>query len=108
MKSMLILLTLALFAGCNNARDNAPAQSAAPAAAAPAAPSSAGANDAKWMVTEGVETPESIYIDPTGDIFSSQIAGMADQKDGNGHIIRMDKSGKVISATWVTGLNAPK
>jgi sugar lactone lactonase YvrE len=80
-----------------------PAPAASPAPAAPA-PVTAG-----WMVTEGVETPESVYVDSaSGSIFASMIAGMPGDRDGNGRIMKLAPDGKVVSARWVTGLNAPK
>lgn len=69
-----------------------------------AAPLAAG-----WTVTEGIETPESVYMDAdSGFIFTSQIAGAPDGRDGNGRIVKLGGDGHVVSATWVTGLNAPK
>lgn len=69
-----------------------------------AAPLAAG-----WTVTEGIDTPESAYVDPSsGFIFVSQIAGMPDGRDGNGRIVKLGGDGQVVSSTWVTGLNAPK
>jgi sugar lactone lactonase YvrE len=62
-----------------------------------------------WMVTDGIATPESVYADPaSGRIFSSQIDGMPDARDGNGRIVQLGGDGHVMSNTWVTGLNAPK
>jgi hypothetical protein len=64
---------------------------------------------AQWAVTEGIETPESVFVDPvSGSIFVSQVAGAPDARDGNGRIVKLDRAGAVVSATWVTGLNAPK
>lgn len=69
-----------------------------------AAPITAG-----WNVTEGIETPESVYVDSaSGFIFASQIAGAPDGRDGNGRIVKLGGNGQVVSSTWVTGLNAPK
>ena len=60
-------------------------------------------------MTEGVETPESVYVDSaSGSIFVSMIAGMPGDRDGNGRIMKLSPDGKVVSASWVTGLNAPK
>ena len=62
-----------------------------------------------WTVTEGIETPESVYMDSkSGFIYVSNIAGMPDQKDGNGRIARISADGKTVEAMWITGLNAPK
>ena len=93
-------------------RTETPAPEAA-AAAAPAQASDAqaapGAPEAMWTVTEGIKTPESVYYDAaSGFIFASQIDGAPDGRDGNGRIVKLDGSGKVVSATFTTGLNAPK
>jgi sugar lactone lactonase YvrE len=62
-----------------------------------------------WTVTEGIDAPESTYVDPkSGDIYVSIIGGMPDQKDGNGRIAKISSDGKTVNAMWVTGLNAPK
>jgi len=86
-----------------------PAEPAAPAAeahdpAAHAAPLAAG-----WTATDGIATPESVYYDAaSGFVFSSQIAGTPDGRDGNGRIVKLGGDGHVVAADWVTGLNAPK
>src|SRR5262245_6998455 len=62
-----------------------------------------------WTVSEGIQTPESVYIDSaSGDIYVSNIAGMPAEKDGNGTIAKLSADGKTTNAKWVTGLNAPK
>ena len=64
---------------------------------------------ALWTVTEGIETPESVYVDPvSGSIFVSQIAGDPGTADGNGWIVQLSMDGTVMNAEWATGLNAPK
>ena len=64
---------------------------------------------ALWTVTEGIETPESVYLDPaSGSIFVSQIAGDPGAADGNGRIVQLGLDGAVMDAAWATGLNAPK
>ncbi len=79
-----------------------------PAAAAPAIPVAAPVT-AGWTTTTGIQTPESAYYDPaSGYIFTSQINGAPDAKDGNGTIVKLNGDGSVVSATFVTGLNAPK
>jgi sugar lactone lactonase YvrE len=90
-------------------RSEAPAAETPAAAPAPAAPAAPVALTASWTVTEGIQTPESMYWDAaSGSIFASQIAGAPDGRDGNGRIVKMDGNGKVINANFVTGLNAPK
>lgn len=82
---------------------------AAPAATASPAPATPGRITAGWTVTEGVETPESVYVDAaSGSIFVSMIAGQPGDRDGNGRIMKLAPDGTVVSASWVTGLNAPK
>src|SRR6188474_476933 len=62
-----------------------------------------------WTVTEGIETPESVYVEPaSGDIYVSSVAGMPGEKDGKGSIAKISADGKTVNAMWVTGLNAPK
>ena len=67
------------------------------------------AADTRWAVTEGMENPESAYVDAdTGFLFVSQVAGDGAAKDGNGRISKLTLDGKVLAADWVTGLNGPK
>ena len=63
-----------------------------------------------WSVTEGMDSPESVYYDATsGFVFSSQIGGDASAKDGNGRIVKLTLEGKVVDTNWAKGtLNAPK
>jgi len=103
--------TLAIVvSGCSPApsqETSAPAASPAPAAAP--APAALGRVTAGWMVTEGVNAPESVYVDAaSGYVFVSNIGGMPGDRDGNGNIMKLTPDGKVVSAAWVTGLNAPK
>jgi hypothetical protein len=64
---------------------------------------------AGWTVTEGVDAPESAYIDPaSGLIFVSLIGGQPGDRDGNGRIMKLGPDGTVVSAAWATGFNAPK
>ncbi|OQW46834.1 MAG: hypothetical protein A4S09_02695 [Proteobacteria bacterium SG_bin7] len=62
-----------------------------------------------WAVTEGIDAPECTYYDnESKTIFVSAVGGKPDEKDGNGAIHKLDKSGKMIAKDWVRGLNAPK
>src|SRR5262245_39383537 len=84
-------------------------ESAKDEAAKEAAPAPKPAAAELWTVTEGIQTPESVYVEPTsGDIYVSSVEGMPGEKDGKGHISKLSGDGKVINAMWVTGLNAPK
>lgn len=62
-----------------------------------------------WSVTDGLDSPESVYYDAaSGFVFSSQIGGDAAARDGNGRIVKLTLDGKVVDTNWMTGLNAPK
>jgi sugar lactone lactonase YvrE len=63
-----------------------------------------------WTISEGIQTPESVYFDSdSGFLFLSQIGeGGGNGKDGDGWISKLSTDGKVIENKWVTGLNAPK
>lgn len=99
------LCTPLLLSACGRSETPAePPAAEAPDPAAHAAPITAG-----WTVTDGIETPESVYVDSSsGFIFVSQIAGAPDGRDGNGRIVKLDGDGTVVSSTFTTGLNAPK
>ena len=64
---------------------------------------------------KGLRTPESFIVDPsTGAYFMSNINGKPTQKDNNGFITKLDKTGKIIKLKFVEGgkkgvtLHAPK
>ena len=85
--STLVLGTTLVVAGCGG-NEAPPAETAAPAEAPaahmPAAPTGG------WMVTDGIAPPESVYVDAgSGWIFSSQIDGAPDGRDGNGRIAQL-------------------
>ncbi len=62
-----------------------------------------------WVATEGMNGPESAYVDlETGLLFVSQVGGGPVDKDGNGRISKLSLDGRVLQADWVKGLNAPK
>ena len=62
-----------------------------------------------WTLTGDFASPESAYYHAgSNSIFVSSINGQILEKDGNGYISRLSPDGKVVSAKWVTGLNAPK
>ncbi|MGB7218413.1 MAG: hypothetical protein WBD07_06350 [Vicinamibacterales bacterium] len=103
--SPVIVLGIALSA-CSPSPEPAPAPSAS--APAPALPVP-GPLTAGWTVAQGVDAPESAYIDSeSGWIFVSMIGGQPGDKDGNGRIMKLAGDGRVVSAAWVKELNAPK
>ena len=108
-RSLSITALTALFvSGCGGATSAPSSESAAPAAPAAAAPASSKLA-AGWKAAEGIAAPESVYVDEaSGFVFSSQIDGAPDGRDGNGRIVQLSGDGKVVSANWATGLNAPK
>jgi len=99
------VLSVSLTVSACGGSSTPPAESPAPAAlATDPAPISAG-----WTATDGIATPESVYVDEgSGFIFTSQIDGAPDARDGNGRIVQLARNGRVVSSDWVTGLNAPK
>jgi hypothetical protein len=63
-----------------------------------------------WL-TEGLKTPESVLVYREGKsnfLLVSQIDGDPSTADGQGGIARMNASGELEDAEWITGLNAPK
>jgi hypothetical protein len=62
-----------------------------------------------WDLKGDFAAPESAYYHAASNsIFVSSINGQILDKDGNGYISRVSPDGKVVSAKWATGLNAPK
>ncbi|HEY7185918.1 MAG TPA: hypothetical protein VH436_05185 [Vicinamibacterales bacterium] len=62
-----------------------------------------------WTITTDFASPESAYYHSGSNaIYVSSINGQILDKDGNGYISKLSSDGKVVSAKWVTGLNAPK
>jgi hypothetical protein len=61
-----------------------------------------------WETDSTLAVPESVLFDKEG-IFVSLIDGTGGwDVDGKGEIAKIDKNGKILNPTWVTGLNAPK
>ena len=62
-----------------------------------------------WETDTVLTTVESVLYDASSDrIYASCIDGNPTDKDGNGFISILDKSGKITNLEWVNGLNAPK
>lgn len=64
----------------------------------------------KWETDSIFKVPESVLYDPDHHLlYVTNIEGTDPwAKDGLGSIGKMDASGKVIDAEWITGFNAPK
>jgi hypothetical protein len=53
--------------------------------------------------------PGSVFFDPaSGFVFSSQVEGAPDARDGNGRIVKLNRDLSLVKADFVTGLNAAK
>lgn len=62
-----------------------------------------------WQTDTVLTTSESVIYDPANDVlYVSNIAGDPSAKDGNGSIGKVGLDGKVISAQWIKGIDAPK
>src|SRR3977135_1049585 len=107
-----VIAVTTLLSACGGAPKPAPSEPA-PAPAASSTPAAAAPNrppvvKAGWTVTD-MRTPESSYLDEgSGYLYVSQIDGQPGDKDGKGRISKLGLDGTVITADWVTGLNAPK
>lgn len=64
----------------------------------------------KWETDTVFKVPESVLYDPGHQLlYVANIDGKQPwEKDGAGSIGKMDITGKVIDAEWITGFNAPK
>ncbi len=63
----------------------------------------------KWKTEANLPVPESVAFDSKANVlYVSCIDGKPDEKDGKGAIAKVSADGKIISATWATGLDAPK
>lgn len=60
-----------------------------------------------WESDTTLAVPESVLYHQAG-LYVSLIDGQPWEADGKGAIAKLDKNGKILNATWVTGLNAPK
>ncbi len=60
-----------------------------------------------WESDTTLAIPESVLFDKD-ELYVSLIDGQPWGVDGKGEIAKLDKNGKIINASWATGLNAPK
>jgi hypothetical protein len=62
-----------------------------------------------WETDTVLAIPESVLADaPNKVLYVSLIDGAPWTADGKGAIGKVDLNGKIISSTWITGLDAPK
>ena len=62
-----------------------------------------------WETDTTLRTPESVLHDRKRSLlYVSCVNENPWEKDGNGYISKIDKSGNVINLKWITGLNGPK
>lgn len=63
----------------------------------------------KWQTDTLLKVPESVLYDGKNKVlYTANIDGQPNDKDGKGSIGRVGLDGKIIEAEWVKGLNAPK
>lgn len=63
----------------------------------------------KWQTDSVLKVPESVlYSAEDKLLYTSNIDGKSDEKDGKGSIGKVGLDGKIIKVDWVSGLNAPK
>lgn len=60
-----------------------------------------------WESDTTLAVPESVLYDKD-ILYVSLIDGQGWDADGKGGIAKLDKNGKIVSASWVTGMHAPK
>ena len=107
MKRAVVLFLAVGLAACGGS--TTPAENTTAPAPAPAPAATPSSSASVWTATDGIKTPESVYFDPaSGFVFSSQIDGAPDGRDGNGRIVKLNRDGSLVNADFVTGLNAPK
>ncbi len=62
-----------------------------------------------WETDAVLKVPESVKFDAKNNVlYSANIDGEPWGRDGSGSIGKIGLDGKIISADWVSGLNAPK
>lgn len=101
MKKLMIFLAATIFFSCNvgKKKDKPVTEAAAPVYSI----------ELVWQSDTLLRTPESVLIDRERDIlYVSNVNLNPWEKDGNGFISKMDKSGNITVLKWVEGLHAPK
>jgi hypothetical protein len=63
----------------------------------------------KWHTDSVLKVPESVLYDAENKVlYTSNIGGAPDGKNGKGSIGKVGLDGKIIQIEWATGLNGPK
>lgn len=102
-KPFILLASLGFLASCDTKKEEGSGQDSTVVAEA--------SLEQIWATTDttALRTPESVLLDKPNDIlYVSLIDGGGGDKDGKGGIAKVGTDGKVINASWVTGLSAPK
>ncbi|WP_424493581.1 hypothetical protein [Salinimicrobium sp. GXAS 041] len=63
-------------------------------------------NSEPFHKAKGFSHPESVILDSANNVL--YVSNMADKEAGDGFISKVDPSGEIIEARWITGLNDPK
>ncbi len=65
--------------------------------------------DQVWATDTLLKTPESVIFDKKREvIYVSNVNQNPWEKDGNGFISKISKSGEILKLEWITGFNGPK
>lgn len=102
MKNLVLLFTVILLFSCNTAKkQNTSAENTEDTQSYKL--------DLVWESDTLLRTPESVLIDRSRNIlYVSNINSGPWEKDGNGFISKMDKSGNILQLKWIEGFSAPK
>lgn len=100
MKNLLVLLLTIVLFGCNNTKKKTAERQT---------PTVNYKLEFLWESDTTLRTPESVLIDREKDIlYVACVNENPWEKDGNGFISKLDRSGNIIDLKWVEGLNGPK
>ena len=104
MKKIILFVTVIVFLSCNTAPRNEKTDQVEKSKSVESYKL-----ELLWQSDTLLRTPESVLIDHDRDIlFVSNINSGPWEKDENGFISKMDRSGNIIKLKWVEGLSAPK
>lgn len=101
MKRLIFLMTAVIFSSCNmgKKKDKPVAEAETPVYSI----------ELVWQSDTLLRTPESVLIDREREIlYVSNVNLNPWEKDGNGFLSKMDKSGNIVELKWVEGLHGPK